>query len=99
MKRLAKHYSGLTSFSFTWPKAGHLVAVALHLVNDVLHAGALVDEDVDDLAGIHDLGQPPGLRLDVERDLGDADRVDVQLLAVEIQGGHEGPPLLDCLLG
>mmetsp|Transcript_49671 Transcript_49671/g.157206 ORF Transcript_49671/g.157206 Transcript_49671/m.157206 type:complete len:231 (-) Transcript_49671:38-730(-) len=55
----------------------HLLAVRLHLCDDVLDARTLRDEDVDVVVLVEDLLEPRGLSVDVDLQLGDVHRVHV----------------------
>ncbi len=68
-----------------------LLAARLQLGHDVRDAGPLGDEQIDAADLVHDRLEPHGLRLQVDRDLGDVDAVDRPALPRQPDGGH---PLL-----
>ena len=49
----------------------------LHCRDDLAHAGALGDEQIDGVVLVHDRPQPPGFLGDIERPLRNKDGVDV----------------------
>ena len=70
--------------------AGDLLAVLLHLGDNVLDAGALGKEDVDTALLIHDLLETGTLTLNINGKLRDPDGMDIARLCTGGEGRHKG---------